>query len=180
MNRISIKRSLAGVGTAAAALVVLGTAAPTAAQSAETAEINFRTPFECNQEWNANTRANHNPQNSVDFQRADADGQPVLASADGTVSRVEDLGGESYGKFIVIEHADGWTTWYAHLSAQDVQEGDAVKTGDPIGKVGNTGGSTGPHLHYEQRSGSSVERVVLNGVAIKYYGDTPITSSTGC
>ncbi|MQA11654.1 MAG: peptidoglycan DD-metalloendopeptidase family protein [Pseudonocardiaceae bacterium] len=178
MGRSTTGKSFGGVLAGAAALVAL--AVPASAEDVDAQAINFRTPFDCGQVWNANTRADHNPQNAVDFQKSNAQGQNVLASASGEVTKVEDLGDDSYGKYLVIEHTDGWTTLYAHLSAFEASEGDSVSTGDLIGKVGSTGGSTGPHLHYEQIDGGTVQRVVLNGVKIKYYGDTEIKSSTGC
>jgi murein DD-endopeptidase MepM/ murein hydrolase activator NlpD len=142
--------------------------------------VNLRTPFDCGQVWNANTRTNHNPQLSVDFQRSDANNKNVRSSAAGTVETVRDLGNTSYGKYIIVRHAEGWKTLYAHLNSFNVSVGQTVSTGTLIGKVGSTGGSTGPHLHYEQRLNGVVQRVVLNGVRITYYGNTSITSSTGC
>ncbi|HEX6360415.1 M23 family metallopeptidase [Actinophytocola sp.] len=142
--------------------------------------VNLRTPFDCGQVWNANTRSNHNPQLSVDFQRTGANNKNVRSSAAGTVETVKNLGNTSYGKYIVIKHASGWKTLYAHLNSFNVSVGQKVSTGTLIGKVGSTGGSTGPHLHYEQRLNGVVKKVVLNGVAVKYYGNTSITSSTGC
>jgi murein DD-endopeptidase MepM/ murein hydrolase activator NlpD len=142
--------------------------------------VNLRTPFDCGQVWNANTRSNHSPQLAVDFQRGDANNKNVRSSAAGTVETVRNLGDTSYGKYIVIRHAEGWKTYYAHLNSFNVSVGQSVSTGTLIGKVGSTGGSTGPHLHYEQRLNGVVQRVVLNGVRITYYGNTSITSSTGC
>jgi len=104
----------------------------------------------------------------------------AVASAAGTVETVKNLGNTSYGKYIVIRHASGWKTLYAHLDSFNVSVGQKVSTGTLIGKVGSTGGSTGPHLHYEQRLNGVVQRVVLNGVHVKYFGNTSITSSTGC
>jgi hypothetical protein len=142
--------------------------------------VNLRTPFDCGQVWNANTRTNHNPQLSVDFQRSGALNKNVRSSAAGTVETVKNLGNTSYGKYIVIKHASGWKTLYAHLNSFNVSVGQTVSTGTLIGKVGSTGGSTGPHLHYEQRLNGVVKKAVLNGVAVKYFGNTSITSSTGC
>lgn len=76
-------------------------------------------------------------------------GTPVYAPADGTVIFAGDRGG--YGKTLVINHGFGLTTRYGHLSAFAVKVGTKVKRGDRIGSLGNTGRSTGPHLHYEVR-----------------------------
>jgi len=76
-------------------------------------------------------------------------GTPVYAPADGRVSFVgRDPG---LGKMIRINHLFGYTTVYAHLSVVKVKRGEYVKRGEVIGAVGNTGYSTGPHLHYEVR-----------------------------
>lgn len=74
-------------------------------------------------------------------------GQPVYATAAGTVSHVGYQG--AYGKLIVIDHGFGLETRYGHLSDYTVKQGDTVKRGDIIGKVGATGRATGYHLHYE-------------------------------
>ena len=76
-------------------------------------------------------------------------GDPVRATANGTVTSAASNGG--YGKMVEIEHSNGLSTRYAHLSAIDVKVGQAVKIGQIIGKIGSTGRSTGPHLHYETR-----------------------------
>ena len=74
-------------------------------------------------------------------------GQPVYATAAGTVTHVGYQG--AYGKLIVIDHGFGLETRYGHLSEFTVKQGDTVKRGDVIGKVGATGRATGYHLHYE-------------------------------
>ncbi|WP_017593130.1 M23 family metallopeptidase [Nocardiopsis potens] len=173
-------RRLAAALAAGALIGLLAPAAAAGADEQRTAAVNLRTPFDCGQVWNANTRTNHNPQLSVDFQRSGAQGKNVLSSAAGTVTTVADRGNTSYGKYIVVSHGQGITTLYAHLESQAVSVGDKVNTGTRIGKVGSTGGSTGPHLHYEQRVDGRVVRAVLNGVRIAYYGNTTITSSTNC
>jgi murein DD-endopeptidase MepM/ murein hydrolase activator NlpD len=75
-------------------------------------------------------------------------GTPVTAARSGVVIRVaySDIG---YGVQLAISHGGGWVTLYAHLSRIYVREGDLVAQGDIVAASGNTGKSTGPHLHYE-------------------------------
>jgi murein DD-endopeptidase MepM/ murein hydrolase activator NlpD len=56
-----------------------------------------------------------------------------------------------YGRMVEVDHGNGFTTRYAHLSAIDVEVGQVVRIGQIVGRVGSTGRSTGPHLHYETR-----------------------------
>jgi len=77
-------------------------------------------------------------------------GQDVYAPADGKVISAKRSG--EYGNLIIIEHEDGITTWYGHLSEYDVEVGDTVVRGEKIGEIGMTGRATGPHLHFEIRS----------------------------
>ncbi|WP_251357999.1 M23 family metallopeptidase [Kangiella sp. TOML190] len=74
-------------------------------------------------------------------------GSEVIATAAGVVTTVGSKSG--YGKFIEINHGDGFSTRYAHNKELLVKKGDMVKKGQVIAKVGNTGRSTGPHVHYE-------------------------------
>ena len=76
-------------------------------------------------------------------------GDPVVAGASGTVTFVGWQNG--YGQLIVIDHGGGLTTRYGHLSHIDVSQGQTVGRSQFIGRVGSTGRSTGPHLHYEVR-----------------------------
>ena len=76
-------------------------------------------------------------------------GTPVWAVGDGTVITAGRQG--AYGNLIVLRHANGYTTWYAHLSRMHVRVGQRVRQQDVIGRVGATGMATGPHLHYEIR-----------------------------
>jgi murein DD-endopeptidase MepM/ murein hydrolase activator NlpD len=80
--------------------------------------------------------------------RADT-GEPARATAAGTVTMAGWNGG--YGKMVEVDHGNGFATRYAHLSAIDVEVGQAVRIGQVVGRVGSTGRSTGPHLHYETR-----------------------------
>lgn len=74
-------------------------------------------------------------------------GTPVYATGNGVVTKAGWQSG--YGKIIKIDHGYGYETWYAHLNDMDVRVGQKVVRGQVIGEVGNTGKSTGPHLHYE-------------------------------
>jgi len=74
-------------------------------------------------------------------------GQSVPAAAEGTVVEAGENG--AYGMTLVLEHAGGLRTRYAHLSAADVSVGDRVLQGQEIGRVGQSGRATGPHLHFE-------------------------------
>ena len=76
-------------------------------------------------------------------------GSPVIATAKGVVSFA---GREAYyGNLVKIDHGNGIETWYAHLRKCGVQEGDEVNRGDEVGTLGNTGRTTGAHIHYEVR-----------------------------
>lgn len=79
-------------------------------------------------------------------------GTSVRSVADGTVTHAGSEGG--YGNSVVVKHAGGYSTRYAHLSSFKVRNGQKVHAGDTIAKSGNTGNSSGPHLHFELMSGS--------------------------
>lgn len=76
-------------------------------------------------------------------------GTPISAAADGVVTFAGKKGG--YGTVVILEHADGRTTFYAHCDKLLVEKGDTVSAGFEIAKAGSTGKSTGPHLHFEVR-----------------------------
>ncbi|HHY79163.1 MAG TPA: peptidoglycan DD-metalloendopeptidase family protein, partial [Thermoanaerobacter sp.] len=102
---------------------------------------------------------------------------PVKAAADGVVVLAGSYGG--YGTAVVIEHTGGISTIYGHLSEAKVEKGQVVKGGDVIGLSGNTGRSTGPHLHFEVRkNGEPVDpagylsgNVLLAGGTVYYVDD---------
>lgn len=101
----------------------------------------------------------------IDFRGAT--GEPVFASGSGRVSHAASLGG--YGLLVEIDHGNGISTRYAHLSRIEVKEGDLVGVGQRVGRIGSTGRSTGPHLHYETRvNGEAVDpmRFVRAGVRL--------------
>ena len=81
-------------------------------------------------------------------------GDPVVSTADGQVVTIDYT--EDFGNYIVIRHRHGFYTRYAHLLSFRVRLGQQVQQGDVIGYIGNTGLSTGPHLHYEVHIGSDV------------------------
>ena len=83
----------------------------------------------------------------LDFRAATGD--PVRATASGKVASSGWMGG--YGRMVEIDHGNGLSTRYGHLSEISVRVGDVIKIGQVIGAVGSTGRSTGPHLHYETR-----------------------------
>ncbi|MCG5449964.1 MULTISPECIES: M23 family metallopeptidase [Micromonospora] len=158
-------------------LIVGGVLAPA---SPALAAPTFKVPFPCGQSWSGQTRSGHSPANAVDFNRTDDQGDPVVASAPGTVDRVTDLGGTSYGKYVRINHGGGYSTYYAHLNGFNVSVGQTVGYGKVLGWVGTTGGSTGPHLHYEQRLNGADIQVRFNGTLALYWGTKSYTSNNGC
>ncbi len=83
-------------------------------------------------------------------------GDPIIASRNGVVILAEYYGG--YGHTVILDHGDGFTTLYAHLSAYNVSVGDTIEAGRTLGAMGSTGLSTGPHLHFEiRRNGTPVD-----------------------
>ena len=81
------------------------------------------------------------------------EGTPILASNNGTVmvAKTDQSSNGGYGKYVIIQHSDGKSTLYGHLKHFIVYPGQTVKQSEVIGYSGNTGNSTGPHLHFEAR-----------------------------
>ncbi len=168
----------AAVGTATLSLVV--GAMPAMAGSRPT----FQMPFACGERWEASSRPTHSPSPwSVDWNRDAYDaGHMVVATAPGVVTSVVDLGNTSYGLYVVVDHGNGWTTLHAHLQRAFVVVGQHVDQGQVIALLGNSGGSTGPHLHYEQRLDKSDQHARFNAKRLRYNswltskncGDVPV------
>jgi len=105
--------------------------------------------------------------NGTDF--AAPTGTKIYAPRDGKVVGVGNNGRYAYGKWVAVDHGDGLVTMYGHMSSQSVKKGEKVDEGDTLGKVGNTGYSTGPHLHFTVFSADTFEIVdskSVNGLKI--------------
>ena len=102
-------------------------------------------------------RNRRRPHNGVDIggQR----GQRVVAANDGLVAYSHN-GLSGYGNLVILIHADGTVTFYAHLDAAYVQPGERLHRGETVGEVGATGLASGPHLHFEwRRDGTPLDPV---------------------
>jgi murein DD-endopeptidase MepM/ murein hydrolase activator NlpD len=134
------ERALADLRTARDAIDLVPVAAPARNARLSSRFGNRRDPF-------TRRSAFHS---GIDY--AAPTGTPVYAPADGVVTRARRTGG--YGLMIELDHAHGLSTRFAHLSRMLVSPGTQVRRGDVIGRIGSTGRSTGPHLHYEVRRGT--------------------------
>lgn len=99
---------------------------------------------------------------AIDIDEFPSGGNPVSAAADGTVTFAGGNACCSYGLYVIVTHAGGYTTLYAHLSVIEVTQGQTVKQGAELGKSGSTGNSTGAHLHFEiRKDGVAVDPLSL-------------------
>ncbi len=101
--------------------------------------------------------------NGVDF--AAPTGTSVLAAADGKIVAIGNNGKYAYGRYVAIDHGNGLVTMYGHLSSVTARLGSKVKKGDTIARSGNTGYSTGPHLHFTVFATKSFEVVKSKSIA---------------
>lgn len=133
-------------------------------------------PFPCGQAWVGSTRRSHSPsQRSVDFNRPNDMGKAVMASAPGIVRTAYASPKGGYGRWVVVDHGGGVSTLYAHLKKTTVVVGQTVDRGTMVGVVGDSGNTTGAHLHYEQVLERTVTSAAFGGVAYPY---GPIVSNT--
>lgn len=128
------------------------------------------TQYFGNTEFAASGAYNGKGHNGIDF--GVAVGNPVYSAADGTVMGIGDTDvackGASYGKWVLVKHDNGLATLYAHLSSISVSQGEKVGVKEQVGLSGNTGYSTGPHLHFS----------VFAADAVKIFGPTEYKSKT--
>lgn len=181
MSLLTSRTVLAGAAavalTAASLVAAPASATPTTAESgAQPAQVQpaaapyFQAPVPCGQTWTYSTYPGHNYK-ALDFVEANGNTrlQPAVAAAAGTVvTQGWEAGGA--GNYVVIDHGGGWTTHYMHLDSFTGSQGQQVGPGDEIGKVGTTGGSSGDHLHFEERLNGTAQDIVLDGKTLGYPG----------
>jgi murein DD-endopeptidase MepM/ murein hydrolase activator NlpD len=109
-----------------------------------TGEIDFSSPYGVRVDPFLHVPAMHT---GIDFRGTF--GEPIHATAAGTVTSAGWSGG--YGQMVEVDHGNGLATRYGHLSEIDVKIGQSIRIGQVVGRLGSTGRSTGPHLHYETR-----------------------------
>ncbi|WP_210652044.1 M23 family metallopeptidase [Nocardioides sp. SYSU D00065] len=139
---------------ASAALVLVAAAAP--ASSAPPATP-YQMPFPCGETWTGSTRPGHSPSvHAIDWNRNPDLGAPVVAAASGVVTTAQATPRGGYGRWVVIDHGNGESSLYAHLASVVVGVGQRVDQGAMIGTLGDSGNSSGSHLHFEEKVGRSV------------------------
>ena len=137
----------------------------------------YEMPFPCSESWTGTTRPSHSPSRySIDWNRTDDIGDAVVAAAAGVVSTAEPNGTRGYGRYVVIDHGNGESSLYGHLSSVAVWLGQVVDQGQLLfGTVGDTGNATGPHLHFEERLNGKDPRAILprRGVRLRQHPAVP-------
>ena len=181
-SRATPRALLRAVVAPALAVLLAGSGAVLASSAAapmakRTIAGSYQMPFPCGQAWTGTSRASHSPSSkAIDWNRPDDDGDVVVSSGPGTVTIANKTGKTGYGRYVQVTHAGGESTLYGHLSSVVVDVGSTVDQGTLLGYVGSTGNSTGPHLHYEQRLGSTVEEALFGGVKF-VYGSTQTSAN---
>lgn len=138
----------------------------------------FEMPFLCGQRWEGTTRSSHSPSRyTIDWNTASDLGRPTVATAPGVVTRAVALE-RSYGRYVIVDHGDGFTSLYAHLDRIAVSVGGFVDQGDLIGYVGTSGNSTGPHLHFEERRSGAFFHPYFHRARFKF-GSTSASANCG-
>ena len=144
---LNLTLSEGSMGTAAAQISSSPTALPSGASSAiETLEFEWPSARRSISGWTF-----HDPRNPghIGLDIAAEMWDPIVAAAEGKVVFAEWGGG--YGNLVILEHAGGWSSYYAHLTEIAVHVDQQVRQGETLGGAGTTGYSTGPHLHFELR-----------------------------
>jgi hypothetical protein len=145
----------------ATAVALIGAIVATASPASAAPVTAYEMPFPCAESWTGSTRASHSPSAyAIDWNRPDDIGDPVVAAAAGVVTTAVPNGTRGYGRYVVVDHGNGESTLYAHLQSVNVGVGQTVDQGSLLGLLGDTGNSTGPHLHFEER---------LNGKTVAPY-----------
>lgn len=115
------------------------------------ADFNYPVRGEVSQEWKSGDHE------ALDI--AATTGTPIHAAADGTVAVADTYDDSPCGKYVKLDHGGGWTTLYCHMSSVYVSDGESIAEDQHIGEVGDTGRSTGPHVHYAIRYNGSGQYV---------------------
>jgi murein DD-endopeptidase MepM/ murein hydrolase activator NlpD len=133
-------------------------------------EYPMKKPFKRTQDYGKTSFSGHykgGMHNGIDLVAQGS--QSILAPAKGKVKATGKMGRYGYGNWVAIDHGNGLTTLYGHMSSVKVSRGDKLKQGKKIGTMGNTGFSTGPHLHFSIFASSTfavVESSSVKGVYI--------------
>ncbi len=152
---------------------IIATASPAGAAPLTSYEM----PFPCSETWTGTTRAAHSPSRyAIDWNRTDDLGDPVVAAAAGIVTTAVPDGKRGYGRYVVIDHGNGESSLYGHLSTVMVGMGQMVDQGAMLGTVGATGNASGPHLHFEERLNGRDLAPYFHGAQFAF-GSTPASQN---
>ncbi len=130
----------------------------------------FKKPFIITQGYGKTSFSSHykgGVHNGIDFVAQGS--KSIIAPANGKIKATGNMGRYGYGKWVAIDHGNGLVTLYGHLSIVKVSRGEKIKQGETLGKMGSTGFSTGPHLHFSVFAATTfavVESSKVSGVYI--------------